>query len=171
MVRLIAAFTEREVERFWSKVAKSTEDSCWNFIGGNFIRGYGIFYLREGHQYIASRVAWFVTHGQPDVTLDVCHKCDNRACCNPAHLFLGTRKENMQDAKRKGRVATGDKRAPKNHARGEDYCNSKLTEDGVREIRRLASEGSLSIRAIGRRYGVTHELIRNVVARRTWSHV
>lgn len=74
---------------------------CWLWLG-HTCKGYG--YVRyEGKQWIASRLSYFAFVGLPG-SMDVCHHCDNPVCINPAHLFLGTAKDNMADRGRKGRT-------------------------------------------------------------------
>jgi len=101
------------IERFWSRVDfdgprpthVALDEPCWIWKGGiSTDTGYG--YLSTKHHKFAHshRVVWMLTKGDPG-KLFVCHKCDNRLCCNPSHLFLGTCKDNMEDAKRKGRIA------------------------------------------------------------------
>jgi hypothetical protein len=92
--------------RFWSKVDKSGgPDACWNWMAksrshsGN---GYGNFNY-NGKAAHAHRVAWELTNGPIPNGLFGCHKCDNPLCCNPAHLFLGTAKDNSADMHAKGR--------------------------------------------------------------------
>lgn len=99
--------------RFWSKVDRSAgPDGCWPYRGA-LVRGYGRFVLswdRPGNGarvkiVRAHRYAFRLARGRdPLPGLDLCHRCDNRACCNPAHLWEGTRRDNMQDASRKGRL-------------------------------------------------------------------
>lgn len=104
------------------------------------------------------RLIWIETNGPIPEGLCVCHRCDNPPCCNPAHLFLGTKKDNTQDALRKGRLYT---------ARGEDNANSKLTRNDVRDIR--ASHDTQQ--RLADRFGVSPTLIWLIRQRRAWRHV
>jgi hypothetical protein len=96
--------------RFWPKV--DTTGDCWIWTGVRDGYGYGRiwrgdFVLDGGttKEVRAHRVAWSLVNGAVPAGLDVCHRCDNPPCCNPAHLFLGTRSENMLDAGVKSRFA------------------------------------------------------------------
>lgn len=93
-----------EVERFMSKVHKA-ENGCWLWTAYRMPSGYGNFRTPEKHE-LAHRVAYRLFVGALD-TRDVMHACDNPSCVNPEHLSLGTRKENMQDAKSKLRTCSG----------------------------------------------------------------
>lgn len=95
------------VERFWLKVAQA--EGCWLWLGAKGRRGYG--YLHRGgktdrHPIRAHRASWEIHFGAIPAGLWVLHKCDNPPCVNPNHLFLGTRKDNMDDCASKGRVCT-----------------------------------------------------------------
>jgi hypothetical protein len=90
----------------------------------------------------------------------VCHRCDNPACINLEHLFLGTNQENMKDMKEKGRQAKGSKQG-----------NSKLNEKQVLEIKRDLAETNLTNREIGKKYGVSKDAISNIKTGKRWSHV
>lgn len=88
-------------DRFWSKVQKS--DGCWLWTASRGTAGYGYFVGLKSRQ--AHRVAWELTNGKPVPSgLMVCHTCDVRACVRPDHLFLGTAKDNAQDAVSKDRL-------------------------------------------------------------------
>lgn len=92
--------------RFWKKVQKQSNEECWPWLGGcggRYRRG-TIKYL--GKMIYASRISWLLAFGQlPDTDKQVLHTCDNPNCVNPKHLWLGTQKDNMQDASTKGRMA------------------------------------------------------------------
>jgi hypothetical protein len=89
--------------RFWRYVDKTHgEKSCWNWKGSTAV-GYGQFW--DGNKLVRShRFAWEQTNGEIPIGFVVCHSCDNRKCCNPDHLFIGTQKDNIQDAIKKGRI-------------------------------------------------------------------
>lgn len=90
--------------RLWASVDKKANDDCWEWTGNSVASsGYGRLTVGRGAQVRAHRAVWALTHGDPGSSL-VCHKCDNPRCCNPHHLFLGSHKENSQDARNKGRL-------------------------------------------------------------------
>lgn len=93
--------------------------------------------------------------------VDVCHSCDVRNCVNPAHLWLGTRQENVDDMHMKGRALK---------ARGEGASNAILTKDDVIKIRLLRQTG-LTLKAIGAMFGVSIGCISAIEQKRNWAHV
>jgi hypothetical protein len=121
-------------KRFWDKVDIKGKDECWNWLGGCNRAGYGQFRVKNGYFFnlpnqkmMAHRLAYELCIGVIIPGKKILHKCDNPPCCNPAHLWMGTQKENIQDCLKKGRRA---------NLHGERNPRAKLTEDDVREIRK-----------------------------------
>lgn len=146
----LAQITAQDIARFWSYVDKSGE--CWIWLGCKNHDGYGRFNL-GGLIKNAHRCAWIIAHGQIATDLCVCHHCDNRACVNPAHLFLGTHADNMRDMGNKGRTH-----------------KSKLTPLQVKTIRELRTTGMTTIE-IARQFAVTNSLVSMIVNRRIWRDI
>ncbi len=165
------------VERFWDKVQKS--DGCWEWQGGYISTGYGCVVLTGDpsipYRMLTHRAAWMLTYGEIPDGLWVLHKCDNRRCVRPDHLFLGTRYDNIADCKAKGRVAKGPTSGavlhPEKIQRGEEHHHHKLTEAQVLEIRRQFHTGGISKCALSRKYGVTPSAIRNIIKGTLWAHL
>lgn len=135
-----AAYRAQWKERFWNKVDKSEGSSgCWRWLGGRNSAGYGCFRSPEGNV-VPHRVAWYLTNGGINLKAPrdskrsefVLHKCDNRLCCNPSHLFLGTYADNMKDMYAKNRHPV---------YRGEEHTNAKLSAEAATEVRRLYAAG------------------------------
>lgn len=88
--------------RLWSKVDRRAPEECWPWRASRSLNGYGRILL-NGKLEVAPRIAWAITHGEDPGSFDVCHSCDNPACCNPAHLWRGTRRQNLRDMVKKRR--------------------------------------------------------------------
>lgn len=147
-------YTAEEIERFWSKVDKSDDtDVCWNWKACKLRDGYGQFGIRE-KSYHSNRFAWEVTYGNIPEGLCVCHKCDNTSCCNPSHLFLGTKKDNSDDMIRKGRRAS---------FQGERNGRCKVSDLQVLEIRKIYAEGKISSATIGKMFGLGRAHVWRIV--------
>lgn len=147
---------------------------CLLFDGCLSAAGYGE--IRIGNRkWYAHRLAWMAANGPIPPGMFVCHRCDTPACCNPAHLFLGTAADNNADARRKGRHAHGDRSGartrPDRIARGSRSPMAKLTESDVRAIRSLYAAGGWTHRRLAERFGVSDGAIQHVVDRKNWKHV
>lgn len=139
-------------------------DACWPWLAACTARGYGI--SRHNKKNIqTTRLLWLFIHGRmPSKKESVCHHCDNPPCINPAHLFIGTRSDNMQDCVRKGRHDS--MRNPQKH-RGEKNANSKLTEKDARAIL-VAGKSTEELAII---YGVSKHTISGIKSGRLWRHL
>jgi hypothetical protein len=160
--------TKQDNDRFWANITKgSDENACWLWLNGS--RGdYGSLTIRiapsKRTTFKAHRIAYFIATGIDPLEKDVCHICDNPPCCNPNHLFLGTRSDNIRDMVHKGRRSYVGISA-------ENNLLSKLLASDVKEIRRLYAEGGWSHKRLGQKYGVSAQSILDIVRRDTWKSV
>lgn len=150
-----------DTEFFLSRSIPEPNSGCWIWAGAMSWNGYGA--VRAGNRTTrAHRASYLAAHGFQDLprSIDVCHRCDNRCCVNPDHLFIGSRASNMRDASEKGRV-----RPPA--LAGEACPAAKLTADQVRSIR----NDKRSQRELGRVYGVDKGTIAGIRKGLTWRSV
>lgn len=157
--------------RFWSRVKKGAPEECWPWIGHIGRDGYGVFYVAKINGIavlvIAHRYSMELHLGRklikPSKQLIgrelVLHKCDNPACVNPSHLFLGTQADNIRDRDRKQR-----------QSKGEHRYNHKLTENDVRKIRKLRSKGK-TLAEIAGMFGLNNSTVDSIAKREWWKHV
>jgi hypothetical protein len=150
-------------ERFWPKVDKRGVDECWEWNAHKNHKGYGTFQYQGQH--LAHRVSWIIEHGEIQDGLEVLHRCDNRGCVNPHHLFLGTQIDNILDMRSKGRAA----KIPK----GENALNCRLNNSQVIAIRNMykGRRGGKRMVDIAVIFGVSKSTISNVILKRTYADV
>lgn len=146
------------MERFWSKVVIGAPDACWEWAGARADNGYGRF--RGDRSQYAQRTSWILANGPIPNGLFVCHACDNRACVNPAHLFLGTHQDNLADMVAKGRSL-----------RGERHNKAELTETDVLAIRTLWAVGGMTQQQIANRFGTNKANVSQIVRGKKWKHL
>jgi hypothetical protein len=147
-------------ERFWPKVNMTGD--CWEWQGARDRAGYGRIQRggRGEGTMLASRASYEMAYGPLPADALVCHRCDNPPCVRPTHLFIGSVSDNALDSVSKGRW----------HRLGVPPASRKLTDDQVREIRRLA-ELRVPHSQIADRYGVHKTTVKAVINRRSYAHV
>lgn len=145
------------LKRFWKKVDKRSPQECWPWQGCRNRKGYGEFNA-PGFR-LAHRFSYISQYGPiPDGML-VCHKCDNPACVNPDHLFVGTPKNNSEDMTSKGRQSCG-----------EAHPDSVLTASQVAEIRQRSAQDEPQI-LLAKEFGVSKATISSIVNHHRWKHL
>lgn len=139
------------------------ERGCWEWLGRVNEHGYGTCCRKLNGQklWLIHRWSWAIRNGKIPDEMSVLHRCDNPACVNPDHLWIGTMQDNTLDMVMKGRA---------NRSHGEKHFRHKVTESNVTEIRRLSGIG-ISRRKIASIFGITHANVKNIVLRRTWRSV
>jgi hypothetical protein len=150
---------ELQNKRFWAMVDRRTPTDCWLWKGAKRWDGYGRYNL-PGRQMTAHRRSWEIANGRelPE-GMHVLHMCDTPACVNPAHLRIGSHKENMEDSKRK-----------KRHTYGERSNTAKLTEKMVLELRAEGLRGK-AIEQRAKELGIGHSTLQAIIYGRTWKHL
>lgn len=153
----------RPLDRFWRQTSRGQDDKCWNWIGHR-TRGYGMIGV-NGKQIHAHRFAYSRFVGPIPFGKVVCHRCDNKRCVNPKHLFVGTQRDNLGDCAAKGRLGSS--------------MRPKLTREQVIQIRNdyiPTGRGNYhdpdrTLHAFAVKYGVSEGTITSVVSRKSWAWV
>lgn len=155
-------------DRFWASVDFRGPNECWTWKRASKTAGYGVISCggRGQGKTLAHRLAWRLANGEiPSSDLPhgmvIMHTCDNRLCCNPAHLRLGTQAENVRDMDKKGR------RKVKAH-KGDKHPNSKLTDEMVRALR----AGDVTPEEVSAKTGMLRKSVLRVKNdRKLWKHI
>jgi hypothetical protein len=191
---LLTCLTPKMIERFWKKVQRCDHGypcatCCWLWKAVTS-RGYGALMCRyEGkpQTFRAHRISWTLRYGAIPNGLHVLHNCptgDNPLCVNPEHLWLGGNKANQEDAKRKGRTATGDRNGHRVHpgsaAHGDRHSSrtrpdvpsnaAALVLSQVQDILYLVSQG-MPDTLLGHIYNVDRSTIGLIRRGKTWQRV
>lgn len=150
------------LERLRSKISIDDHTGCWNWTGSIFRSGYGQV-SHNGRPRRAHRVSYEIHCGPIPDGSDSCvlHRCDNRACINPEHLFLGSRADNAADMMSKGRQ-------PRVRNHGAANGQARLTSDEVLAIRSVVG---LSQRAIAKKFGVAQGQVSLIRNRKSWKDI
>jgi hypothetical protein len=150
----------KKAKPFIKRLRPVPETGCLEWTGSKTRTGYGR--IRVGPKlYLSHRYAFMLALGDIPEGQCVCHQCDNPACCNPEHLFLGTQRENVADMMAKGRQH--------NRTGSKNSC-AKLTEKDVIEIREACASGAKQA-DMARKYNVSQVAISLIVLRKKWVHV
>lgn len=150
------------IEKLLSHTDKRGPDECWEWRGSRTSQGYGG--LQWKPWVAAHRFTYELVNGPIPDGLFVCHSCNNTACLNPKHLWLGTATDCARDKVIKGRH-------PRKGPQGERHASAKVTEDDVINMRRLYSTGEAGTWKLGKRFGITQQSVQAIVSGRHWKHV
>ena len=145
-------------ERIEAKVLRIPEAGCWVWMGSTQVRGYGEI-ISNNRKHLAHRASYEAFVGKIPKGMYVCHACDNVACVNPNHLFLGTQNQNQQDMASKGRSTRGVKNPM-----------AKLDEYGVKQIKEGIKAGQ-SDSSLAKSWMVCRQTINNIRNKKVWNHV
>jgi hypothetical protein len=167
--------TRKIKNRFWSKVNITQDGQCWNWNASINRSGYGQFWLDDKMR-LAHRIAFAIYNNDLSIIYNtknyhkcnntfkcILHKCDNKKCCNPNHLFIGTNADNIKDKINKNR---------QQHMRGSSNGYSKLKENDILEIRKNyipRKNGGMIF--LAKKYNVSTTNICDIIKRKTWKHI
>jgi hypothetical protein len=155
-------FNEKFLLKFWAKINIKNNDDCWNWLG-YLNSGYGVIGY-EGKDYKAHRIAYMITYQIENLPSNIfcCHVCDNRKCCNPNHIFLGTSADNVHDMENKGRSK---------HPNGSKNGMAKISEENALEIRRLYATGQYNFSQLSKLYPINDWMIASIIYGKNWKNI
>lgn len=146
---------EQKIITFWSKVTiTSNDDLCWEWKGG-ITDGYGQFASVNGDRR-THRIAWAYPNYIIPKGMCICHSCDNRLCCNPKHLFIGTYQDNMDDMVKKGRT-------PKGKGINRQAKRRKISKELELEIIERYKKGDISQKKLAEEYKIAENHVVRLV--------
>lgn len=146
----------RDLERRLLSNLNIDANGCWNWQGNFSPNGYGMLGI-NGKTHSAHRTSYEFHSGQTiPKGMMVCHRCNNKRCINPDHLYIGTHNDNMRD------VAMTDVH------KGENNAKAILTQSQVLEIKTHIRERRIVYRKIAEMYGVSRQAIKDIASGRTW---
>lgn len=156
--------SESILDRFLSKIAYTANiNNCWDWMGGISRGGYGNFGVRINNatkNIICTRLSYFIHNNKDPYGFAVLHKCDNRKCVNPNHLYLGSNKDNSEDMVQKNRQASGVNNG-----------SSKLSEQQVIEIRKEYVFRTVSFQKLANKFNLAKATVKSIIKRETWKHI
>jgi hypothetical protein len=148
-------------KRFHARRVEGTPEACWEWTGSVTRTGYGELSNCPGPNVRANRIAWRLFSGRwPSPGRCVCHRCNNKNCVNPNHLYLASGGKNMTDAWRDG--LCGDRK-------GQGHPLSKLTEEQARWIFR--QKGKTTSRRLAEQFGVVAATVKKIWSKKNWRHL
>lgn len=147
---------ENIVARFWKDVDRKGPDECWNYLGHVHPGGYGIVSNVGRRALRAHRFACFLVGKDIPEDRMACHTCDNKRCCNPAHIYAGTARDNIMDAFSRGLITP---------VRGRNHSKAKLDPEKVAEIRNNRHIPGI---VFARKFGVCNQTISNIRHHKHW---
>lgn len=139
--------------RFAAQYAPEPNTGCWLWFGAAYHNGYGGINV-GGRRELAHRTSWLMHCGPIPEGMYVCHRCDTPACVNPAHLFLGTPTDNVQDM----------------HAKGRWNRLSKVTPQQVKEIRRRRAAGE-TLQSLADAFGISDGNVSAICLGKSWKRL
>jgi len=167
-------------QKFWAKIDRNgpivsyVGTPCWIWQGARDTHGYGQLRINRALT-LVHRFSYELHYGPILENMAVCHSCDTRLCINPAHLWLGTKGDNVRDMEKKGRAYhprgenSGARKKPETRARGERQGSAKLTNKSVIEIRE--SHPKITYNQLAGQYHVSRTTIVRIVKRESWKHI
>lgn len=150
------------MDNLFARCMPEPMSGCWLWMGSLDTWGYGSIRFRGTTKKVTRVIAEKLYGADAIKGMDICHRCDQRSCINPDHLFLGTRADNMADMARKGR-GNGSK------IRGDNHATRKVSSEQVLEIRRL--HGTMTNRKLAALYGLSYGGLQGIIYRGSWRHI